>query len=150
MNVSLSNFTLNGNRGNGKDGDSTSGGSLGITNPDWTGNIWYFGINLMNLNNITIQNVVVINSPSYHIRLSNVGNVTVSGCLLRSFGLGTDGIHFDGPANDIAISNCSITSGDDGIALNCPEGYSGNISRVSVSNCTFSSWSLMRLDTIDS
>ncbi|MGA2847837.1 MAG: glycosyl hydrolase family 28 protein [Terracidiphilus sp.] len=149
VNVSLSNFTLNGNRGNGQDGDSTTGSPQGVTNANGIANVWYFGINLMNLNNITIQNLVVVNSPSYHIRLSNVGNVTVSGCLLRSFGPSTDGIHFDGPANDISISNCNITSGDDGIALNCPEGYSGNISRVSVSNCTFSSWSLMRLDTIE-
>jgi hypothetical protein len=40
--------------------------------------------------------------------------------------------------------------GDDAIALNCPEGYSGNISRVTVSNCTFNSWSLMRVYTIAS
>ena len=38
-------------------------------------------------------------------------------------------------------------SGDDSIALNCPEGYSGNISRVAVTNCTFNSLSLMRLYT---
>jgi hypothetical protein len=38
-------------------------------------------------------------------------------------------------------------TGDDSIALNCPEGYSGDITRVSVSNCTFNSWSLMRLYT---
>ena len=36
---------------------------------------------------------------------------------------------------------------DDSIALNCPEGYSGNISGVTVTNCKFNSWSLMRLYT---
>jgi len=148
MNVSLSNFTLNGNQGNGKTGDSSTGNTQGITNG--VANVWYFGINLMNLNNITIQNVVVVNSPAYHVRLSNVGNVAISGCVLRSFGPSTDGLHFDGPANDISISNCNITGGDDGIALNCPEGHFGNISRVTVTNCTFNSWSLMRLDSINS
>jgi hypothetical protein len=102
----------------------------------------------MNLDNISIQNVVVVNVPSFHFRLSNVGNVTVSGCIMQSTGLSTDGLHFDGPANDISISNCQFFTGDDAIALNCPEGCTGNISRVTVSNCKFNSWSLMRLDTI--
>jgi hypothetical protein len=140
-NVSLSNFALNGNRGNGKDGDSTGGSRRGS-------NIaWFFGINLINLDNITIENVVVVNSPTYQMRFSNVGNVSISGCALQGIGVNTDGIHCDGPANDINISNCSFTTGDDSIALNCPEGYSGNISRVTVTNCTFNSWSLMRLYT---
>lgn len=141
--VSLSNFTLNGNQGNGHNGNSTSGLRQGASNK-----LWYFGINLMNLNNITIENVVVVNVPSYHIRFSNVGNVAVSGCALESAGLSTDGLHFDGLANDITISSCNFVTGDDAIALNCPEGYSGNIERVSVTNCTFNSNSLIRLYTI--
>ena len=52
-----------------------------------------------------------------------------------------------GPANDIQITNCSFSTGDDSIALNCPEGYSGNISRVTVTGCTFDGWSLMRMYT---
>jgi glycosyl hydrolase family 28 len=140
--VSLSNFTVNGNQGNGFAGNSTSGDRRGIT-----GKVWYCGINLMNLNNINLENVVVVNTPAYHIRFSNVGNVRVSGCVLKTYGLNTDGLHFDGPANDIAISNCDLTTGDDSIGLNCPEGHSGNISRVSVDNCTCDSLSLMRLYT---
>jgi hypothetical protein len=141
MNVSLSNFTVNGNQGNGHNGDSTSGS----TYENDVARLCC--INLMNLINITMENVVLVNSPAYHVRLSNVGNVAVSGCVLRSFGPSTDGLHFDGPANDITISNCEFTTGDDSIALNCPEGYTGNISRVAVTNCTFNSLSLMRIYT---
>jgi hypothetical protein len=141
-NVSLSNFTLNGNQGDGTNGDSTSGIHQGASET-----LWYFGINLMNLDHISFEKVVVVNTPSYHVRFSNVGHVTVSGCVFKSFGASTDGLHFDGPANDIAISGCDFTTNDDGIALNCPEGYSGNISRVAVTNCTFNSWSMMRLYT---
>jgi hypothetical protein len=141
-NVSLSNFTLNGNHGNGRNGDSTSGVPRGIDNL-----VYYFSINLMNLDNIRIENVVVVNSPAYHCRLSNVGNVVATGCYMQSQGVATDGIHIDGPANDISISDCTFATGDDSIALNCPEGYSGNISRVTVTNCTFKSWTLMRLYT---
>jgi hypothetical protein len=141
MNVSLRNFTVNGNQGDGFHGNSTSGIRQGSKE------VWYVGINLMNLNNIDVEKVVVVNTSAYHIRLSNVGNVTVSGCVMKSHGLSTDGLHFDGPANDITISNCDFTTGDDSIALNCPEGHSGNISRVAVTNCTFNSLSLMRLYT---
>jgi hypothetical protein len=143
MNVSLSNFTVNGNGGNGQNGDSTTGIPQGTN-----GVAWFYCIDLMNLNNIAIENVVVVNSPSYHIRLSNVGNVTASGCVMFSRGVNTDGFHFDGPANDIAISNCKFTTGDDAIALNCPEGYTGNISRVTVTNCIFDSFTAMRLYSI--
>lgn len=103
----------------------------------------------MNLNNVTLENLVVVNTPAFHVRLSNVGNVSASGCILQSSGLGTDGLHFDGSANDITISKCKFTTGDDAIALNCPEGYGGDISRVSVTGCTFNSVSLMRLYTTD-
>ena len=139
--VSLSNFTINGNQGNGFDGNSTTGSSLG------TQVTYYFGINLMSLENISIEKVVLVRTSAYHIRLSNVGNVSVSGCVMHSDGAGTDGVHLDGLANDITISDCDFMTGDDSIALNCPEGYSGNISRVTVSNCNFNSWSLMRLYT---
>jgi hypothetical protein len=141
-NVSLSNFTLNGNGSNG--GDSTTG----LRQGDDARKVWYFGINLMDLDNISVQNVVIVNTPAYHMRLSNVGKVTISGCVVKSTGLSTDGFHFDGPSNDISISKCDFTTGDDAIALNCPEGHMGNIARVSVDSCTFNSWSLMRLDSI--
>jgi hypothetical protein len=137
MNVSLSNFAVNGNQQR----NSTTGNRLGSSVA------WYCGINLMDLDHITIENVVVVNTPAFHIRLSNVGNVSVSGCVMQSEGTGTDGVHIDGPSNDIAITNCRFMTGDDSIALNCPEGYGGDISRVQVSGCAFNSWSLMRLYT---
>jgi hypothetical protein len=136
-NVTLSNFTLNGNRA----GDSTYRMRQG------NDVAWFFGISLMNLDNITIENLVMVNTPSFHIRLSNVGHVSVTGCVMQGEGSNSDGLHFDGPANDITISGCSFAVGDDSIALNCPEGYCGDISRVKVTNCTFNSLSLMRLYT---
>jgi hypothetical protein len=132
---------VNGNQGNGLDGNSTSGSRLGSKVA------YYIGINLMNLENVSIEKVVLVRTSAFHIRLSNVGHARVSGCVMHSHGLGTDGVHLDGPANDISISNCDFMTDDDSIALNCPEGYSGNISRVDVTDCTFNSWTLMRLYT---
>lgn len=147
-NVTLANFVMNGNAGNGSDGDSTTGSIQGITSTQ--PNLWYFAINLMNLDHITVTNVAVVNSPAYHFRFSNCGYVTVTGCVMQSYGPSTDGLHFDGPANNITIADCQFTTADDAIALNCPEGYSGNIENVIVTNCMFSSWSLMRMETIQS
>lgn len=138
--VTLSNFTLNGNAGDGRTGNSNSGNPLG-------GQYWLLCINLVNLNNVTITNIVIVNSPAYHMRLSNVGNVTVTGCVMHSRGLHTDGVHFDGPANDISIDGCDVICDDDAFAFNCPEGYTGNIERVSITNCTFDSFRFVRLDT---
>lgn len=141
-NVSLSNFTLNGNMGNGHIGDSTSGKWYQSSN-----GTFLVGINLLNLNNITIENLVVVNTPTFHICFSNVGNVSVTGCVFEGLNFYGDGLHFNGPANDITISSCTFATGDDSIALNCPEGYGGNISRVTVTDCAFNSLSLMRLYT---
>lgn len=51
-------------------------------------------------------------------------------------------------ANGISISSCEFLTGDDAIALSCPEGYTGDISRVTVTNCKFNSPTLIRLYTI--
>lgn len=142
--VSLSNFTLNGNAGDGRSGDSTTGEVQGT---DLT---WFIGINLMNLDNIQVEKVVVVNTPAYHFRFSNVGHVTISGCVMQSPRPRTDCLHFDGPANDISISGCDCSTEDDAIALNCNEGYSGDISRVTITNCKLKGSSLMRLQTIGS
>ena len=141
--VTLRNFSLNGNRGDGHTGDSTTGQPQGGAN-----SAWLFGINLMNLDNITLDGLTITNTPAYHIRLSNVGNVTITGCsLLSNTGPNTDGVHFDGPANDIQIAKCNFVLGDDAIAMNCPEGYAGDIVRMNVTDCTFSAISMLRLYT---
>jgi hypothetical protein len=63
------------------DGVSTSGTRQGSK---YT---WFFGINLMNLDNIVIEKVVVVNTPAYHIHFSNVGHVSVSGLRFKKPGI---------------------------------------------------------------
>ena len=140
--VRLLNFRLNGNRGNGRTGNSTTG--------DPHGSPWLFGINLMDMEQVTIDQVTVFHAPTYGIRLSNVGHAQLTRCRLTPFSpneivlpTNTDGIHVNGPANDIAISGCYFRTGDDGIALNAPEGHSGNIERVTASDCVFDQSELM-------
>ncbi len=135
--VSLLNFRLNGNRGDGRSGNSTTGDTHG-------GPAWLFGINLMDMEHVTIDRVTVFHASTYSIRLSNVGHATLTRCRLAPFGpaetvtpTNTDGIHINGPGNDIAISGCYFRTGDDAVALNAPEGHTGNIARVTVTDCVF-------------
>ena len=59
-----------------------------------------------------------------------------------------DGIHIDGLCSDITISDCAFATGDDAIALNAPEGYGGDITRVTVTNCRFNNaLTVMRIYT---
>ena len=126
--VLLANFRIDGNRA-GQHGN-------------WNGT-WTFGINITSCNNVRIQNVSVEHASTYSIRVGNVSKVLISGCRLMPFldnetvsATNTDGIHVNGPSEDVIISDCYFRTGDDSIALNCPEGYSGSIQRVSIFNCT--------------
>jgi hypothetical protein len=132
-NVVLRDFRINGNRGNGTSGNANQGNPRGIVT-------WYMGINLMSLANVAIENVWFLDIASYAVRLSNCGSVQVRGCRFdeTNYDWNEDGIHLDGPCDNVFISDCLFDNlGDDCIALNCPEGYSGDISSVVVTNCTF-------------
>jgi hypothetical protein len=114
-----------------------------------------YGFAIANVNNITVDNVVFYNVSHYSILFNNVGYSTVRASKFVPYAPGvhpvnvfTDGIHIDGPANDIAISDNYLHTGDDAIALNAPEGYCGPISRVTITNNTVDdSFSMFRADT---
>ena len=134
-NIILRDFYINGNRGNGTTGDSTSGDPRGIS-----GTVWYCVLDLISVDNLLIDNVSIYNSPSYTKPLVNVSNFTIRGCLIvaPSGAINTDTIHIDGPASFGVITGCTLEqAGDDGIALNDPEGFGGNISNIAISDCLF-------------
>jgi hypothetical protein len=141
-NVVFKDFVINGNRGNGTDGNSTTG------NPRGSLTAWYMGINVANMNNVYVDGVYFYNTSSFNFRCSNCGHVTVTrshfeavlpneSIIPNQTAGQTDGVHIDGPADDISISDSYFHTGDDSVALNAPEGYCGPITRVSVTNSTF-------------
>ncbi len=133
-NVILSSFRINGNRGDGTTGNSNSGKPQG----NFAGGAYFlFGINLMNLDNIQIENVWCYDIATYSVRLSNCGQATVHACRFESptASINCDGVHLNGGCNDIFIDACWFRTGDDSVALNAPEGYGGPITRVVVTNC---------------
>ena len=105
---------------------------------DVSGN-WIFAIDLANVARVILENLWVYDSPTYAVRLNNCADVVARGCRFEapSNAGNTDGLHFDGPASDIRISDCYFQTGDDAIALNMPEGYGGAILRAAITNCVF-------------
>jgi hypothetical protein len=123
-NVSIANLRLNGNGANVR---KVFGAGFNM------------GINLMDLNNITIRDVWMYDCVTYGLRLSNCGSVLVNNyrCESPSRALNTDGVHLSGGCNDIVITNCYFAVGDDSIALNAPEGRGGDIHGVTIIGCTY-------------
>ena len=112
-------------------------------------------------NRVLIENVTLENPPSMHIVFkSNTGNITIQGITINtsSSSPNTDGIDLIG--TNCLVTGCSISDGDDCIALgstgstssstlitNCAFGSghglsigsntSGGVSNLTVANCTF-------------
>ncbi len=150
----------------------SGGGSI-----DGQGAAWYtsdpgsglYMINFSSCNTVLIQNITISNSPAQQIVFKNSkgGNITIQGIAINSPsshanppGKNTDGIDLVG--TNCLIQNCSISTGDDNIALgtsssgvptsdilvtNCAFGTghgmtigsntAGGVSNLMVINCTF-------------
>ncbi len=132
-NVSLRNFFINGNRSK----NSKTGNPRGVVSGPHP--FWICGIDLANIQYLDIQNIHLTNVPTYAIRLNNVADVSIRNVRISGApAINCDGIHIDGPANNIHVSDCTIaTPGDDALAMNCPEGNGGSIERVTIANCIF-------------
>jgi len=146
-NILLRDFQLQGNRGNGTNGNATSGNPRNAV----PSNSWILGIHLANVTRVLLDHLWIDDAPTYALLFDNVSDAVIQDCRMESPSgeLNTDGIHINGPACDIGIHNCDILSpGDDSIALNAPEGYGGEISRVTISDCRFrAGFTAMRIYT---
>ena len=95
---------------------------------------------LANCSNVLLENINhlgLTDSYDFAVTMSNANNIVATGCSFHSGGTGHDGLHFDGLVEDILIDNCYFATGDDAIALNAYEGYGGDISNVTITNCIF-------------
>ena len=130
-NVMISNCRINGNRGNGIDGDSNSGNPREAANGHWL-----MGIYLDNQTHVRLFNNWVYNAPAFGIVCNACSDVLFDGNRLdaASHALNQDGIHLDGPSRDIRIVNNWCNTSDDCIAANASEGYGGSIDGVVVAN----------------
>ena len=115
--ITLRDFTINGN-GAGQTADG-------------------YGAMLSSCTNSLIDHVQFLQAFYFAMTFSNASGIVVRGCTFTSGGTMHDGVHLNGPVEDVLISDCVFATGDDAVAINCPEGYGGDISRVVVTNCVF-------------
>lgn len=139
--VTISDFYINGNRGNGTTGNSNSGNPRGVT-----GVYWYCNIALYGVQNLRILRMYIYDSPTYSIRLMNCSAVTVAFNYIYNpnvtTGVNNDCVHFDAPILSAqVIGNYLNNNGsDDGVAFNAPEGYpNSNIDGCEVIGNTYQS-----------
>lgn len=114
--VTLSNFTINPNAGSQTDG---------------------FGVLFVNCSGVMLDRMNFAQAYYFAAVVSNCDHVVVRHCEFTSSGTLHDGVHIDGPAEKIWVDGCMFATGDDAVAINCPEGYGGDITDVVVSNCIF-------------
>ncbi len=98
---------------------------------------------LVNCQNVRIKDITIRNSPSWTIHPWGCDNVRIDGVTIENNlteGAWTDGINPD-CCRDVHISDCTITAGDDAIALKTTNRYgkAKPCENITVSNCRFTS-----------
>jgi hypothetical protein len=139
--VHIKGCKINGNRGTYPDGNSNL--------VDASGAYWLIGLSLFNVNDVRIEDNYFYDTPAYAGLLGNVNNVNYRGNVVvePSHNFQNDGIHIDGPATNIFISDSYFEGGDDAIALNAPEGQQGAITNVQINNIQAKGFSIARIYT---
>ena len=137
--VEIRNLFINGNRGNGTNGNSNSGDPRGIPSTYWFANICLYGVN-----GLVIENVYSYDSSAYSFRLINCANGGIRNNIIFNPnvtpGLNQDCIHMCKPFTDFTIHGNLMynNNSDDGVAINAPEGYSsGTMDRIVVHSNTY-------------
>jgi len=137
-NIILRDFTLN---GNGAPHGNTSSDRQGVApaNTPIQGAPPHpaHGAIFLNCTNVLIDHVNFVNAPYFNLTFSNGNGLIVRDSNFTSRNTYQDGVHIDGPSEDIVITGCTFATGDDSIALNAPEGFGGDITGVLVDNCRF-------------
>ena len=130
-NVQIKDCRINGNRGNGATGNANSGDARKSPKGNWL-----FGIYLDNLQHVRLLHNWIYDAPTFGILCNACTDAVFDGNRLDapSQQINQDGIHVDGPSNQIRISNNWCNTPDDCIAMNAAEGYGGAIDGVSVTN----------------
>jgi hypothetical protein len=96
-----------------------------------------FGLIVQGCNNVKVRDITIRDTPMYLMGVQDCDNVIVDGITLTApyDSPNTDGLQII-DSNDVRISNCLISVGDDGIV---PKMRKRVIERLQVNNCTISS-----------
>jgi len=92
-------------------------------------------VEIMHCENVVIENISLQNPAGWCLHPFDSKNIKIKGITIANnlFGPNADGIDIGG-CQDVIISDCNISSGDDAIALKTTED-SGPCERITVTNC---------------
>jgi hypothetical protein len=100
---------------------------------------WVTGAEISSIFNLNVDNVRMINSPSFHWRVTNATNVSIRNSVVErtayDAAFSYDGYNISGPAKNVSlINNICKNIHDDCTAINAAaiEGYGGRIENVNV------------------
>lgn len=154
--VTLSNFSMNCNRGtypNGVVGSNANDGTLsGAGTPDARGlpsKFFYTSIVLVGIDQLAIDRVFVFDSPTYHINLYGCTNFKITRSKIKAAVANvqnnTDGIHLNGGCVGWTIDDCDVEVGDDSFAINVAEGDATGGDLGVITNCRVNSLTAGRI-----
>jgi len=100
---------------------------------------WFNGLDLAFLDYIRLTDVTIYDAPTYGARFNRCTRVRISGGGVEAPRRlpNTDGYHFDGGCTDVVISDVTMATGDDAIAINPTEGFGVDAARFVISNVLF-------------
>ncbi len=114
---------------------------------------WFTGLDLSWLDVVELKDVIIYDAPSFGVRFNRCRRVRIQGGGVEAPsrhepvlinprrseppGASTDGYHFDGGCEDVVISDVTMATGDDAIAINSDEGFGLPSSRFLVNNVLF-------------
>jgi polygalacturonase len=91
-------------------------------------------IEISNCNTVFLQNVNLTNAPTFNVAFGSTNNVTINGLNINepASSPNTDGI--DPTGSNYLIENCTISNGDDNIAI---KPQTAPCSNITITGCTF-------------
>ncbi len=116
---------------------NTSDGKYSTVQSQFKGSIPARAIMIRRSANVSIEGIIIRNSPSYSIMGNKVTNLTINNVKMFSRGQYCDGIDCVASTN-VKISDCYIRANDDGIAIYASRwGYNGSSHNWNITNCVF-------------
>ncbi len=98
----------------------------------WVSVFRFFGVE-----NLTIKDAVIYRPRTFALHAGKVKNVFIQNVQIdvgESAPINCDGLHFDGPSENITIKDCVIRAKDDHIAFNADEQPGGDITDITIDN----------------
>ena len=133
----ISNITIEGGIWNGNGFDNQGKERQIHDNPEEKFRGWNSAFQFFGVENLKITDAIIYRPRTFALHAGNVKNVFIQNVKIdvgKEAPINCDGLHFDGPSENVTIRDCDILAKDDHIAFNSPEEPGGKISNITIDN----------------